>query len=373
MKQILTLPSDSKAGAAFEAPIYRPARDEDAAELTELINRGYGIHRDLRYWQWKFQDNPAGRALSCLVERDGRCVAHFGGLPARFIVQGIPRLGVQDVDDFVEAELRTFRGAAQLNRCRVEINRKAGADFLFGFSIEETSQISQMQFGYELVDHIPRLVRVLDYRPLLGRRRLMRGLAPLAGLRNRLSPHPSLEDMALPAGTRMESIDRFDQRFDRFWQTIAGDYPIMVIRDAAYLNWRYVEIPSVDTARFALLDEGSGEVCGFIVLSENYENLTRGRILELVTPRHDDGRIAIALLAQAFDHFRQCGAALVAAWMLPHCHLYDPLLQSGFRPRRDRGRDIVFRNSDLSSPAIPSELATDPTNWFLTMGDSDLT
>jgi hypothetical protein len=255
----------------------------------------------------------------------------------------------------------------------MDINRRAGADFLFGFAISSTSQISQAQFGYELVCQIPRMVKVLDHRLLLQRRRWTRPFSPLARSWDRWQSYRHPSSPLLPQGTHVEQIDRFDGRFDAFWQQVQGDYVIRMVRDARFLNWRYVEVPHAVTTRLARINEATGEIRGYIVLSESRDRIRRGRILDFMTPREGGERIADTLLAAALEHFRSRDVALVACWMLPHCHLHPSLVRSGFRPRCDEGRDVVFRNSDLQTPAISSQLATTTENWFLTMGDSDLT
>jgi len=81
-------------------------------------------------------------------------------------------------------------------------------------------------------------------------------------------------------------LTRFDSRFDRFWQRIRDDYPIMLVRDATYLNWRYVDAPGVTYERLALEETTSGEIEGFAVLRTTLRgDRIRGRICDLVTPR----------------------------------------------------------------------------------------
>ncbi len=363
----------STAGCLAEMGVqirhYCPA---DAPESLALVNQVLGISRDAHYWDWKFHQNPAGPALSCVVERDGKIVAHLGGLPVQFVVDGKVRRGVQDVDQVVDPSTRTFRGAYHVNKCRRDLHRRRGVDFLFGFAIEVTSKVAQTQYGYGRVACIPRWVKVLDYRPILARRRVTRMLTPLGGIANRLHQTMDGNRTSFPEGSALEEVDRFDERFDRFWDRIKTDYPIMQVRDAAYLNWRYVDIPHVHTTTFALVKSAAREVMGFVVLSENRDDIPRGRVLDIVTPRGEDGRIASSLIARAVEHFRSRQIALVASWMFPHGHLRRTLASMGFRPKPDRGRDVVFRNAELDSPAIPPEFALEPSNWFLAIGDSDM-
>jgi len=351
---------------------FRAYSRTDGPRVLSLVNEVYGTARDARYWDWKYHQSPAGSALSCVVEREGKIVAHFGGLPVRFAINGEDRVGVQDVDDVVDTNNRTFQGVYRVNKCRRDLHREAGVDFMYGFAIEVTSKVSQTQYGYGRVADIPRLIKVLDYRPFLARRGATRLFSPVARIANALHEFRHPVRAEVPEGMTLERIDRFDERFDRFWGQVKGDYPIMVVRDAAYLNWRYLDIPHVSTTCYALVKSARREVLGFVVLSENHENVPRGRILDIITPRGEDGRLAAPLIARAVEHFRSRQVALVACWMFPHCHLSRPLTSAGFRPRLGQWRNVMFRNAELDEPAIPPEFALDQSNWFLAMGDSDM-
>src|SRR5206468_1896812 len=40
----------------------------------------------------------------------------------------------------------------------------------------------------------------------------------------------------------IQMIDQFDESFDEFWSRVQDKYPAMVIRDRAFLNWRFAPV-----------------------------------------------------------------------------------------------------------------------------------
>ena len=51
---------------------------------------------------------------------------------------------------------------------------------------------------------------------------------------------------------QIEPIRHFDQRFTELWERVAPSFGLAVRRDAAYLNWKYIEPPHVRYSVVAL-------------------------------------------------------------------------------------------------------------------------
>jgi hypothetical protein len=63
---------------------------------------------------------------------------------------------------------------------------------------------------------------------------------------------------------RLESLERFDARFDALWERAKPQLGIAVRRDAEYLNWRYVAMPTHRHERLAAIT-ARGEAAGYVV------------------------------------------------------------------------------------------------------------
>jgi hypothetical protein len=282
-------------------------------------------------------------------------------------------VGVQEVDLAIDKQDQALGLYTRLVRIRHDINRKEGIAFKYGFSTAETSIIGQKIAGFQKLTAIPRLVKVLDVEPLLRQKFPVKGvirwLSPLVNGALKLA-HPIPKGLP-PEGIELKEIKRFDKRFDRFWERIKGDYPIMAVKNSAFLNWRYIDIPHMAYRAISIQKKENAEILGFIVLGEEKRDFPRGQIVDLITPRNADSTISRTLLVRAVDHFRRDKRASIACWMLSHCHPFPELATQGFRPREKKGKDLLFENRDLEVSQIPLELASKQENWYVSIGDSD--
>ena len=142
----------------------------------------------------------------------------------------------------------------------------------------------------------------------------------------------------------------------------------MIVKDAAYLNWRYVSVPQGNYEIYCLERTSDGAVLGLTVLGERRNGLDRGVLLEILTPRDEDGSAARCLLAHAGRRFRQQKKAAMTCWMFPHCHVSRHLADFRFRSRRKEGHSLLYR--DICGP-LPTEVGADERSWFFSLGDSD--
>ena len=61
----------------------------------------------------------------------------------------------------------------------------------------------------------------------------------------------------------MRTVRHFDESFTRLWERIRGQFSFAVRRDAAYLNWKYIQAPHVRYSVAVL--ERDGEAAGYVV------------------------------------------------------------------------------------------------------------
>jgi hypothetical protein len=173
-------------------------------------------------------------------------VGTLGFVPVRTRVHAREVIATQQVDVAILPEHRGGGLYFRLANAVMEEAARRGIAFGYGFATEETRALSVDFLGFDLVGPVRRLSKVLDYghyaSELLGRRtaRMLRPVATRAlGWASR-RPRPLPRNVA--------RIDRFDERVDRLAETLTLGR-IMVIRDAAYLNWRYADCPMVKYGR----------------------------------------------------------------------------------------------------------------------------
>jgi hypothetical protein len=165
-------------------------------------------------------------------------------------------------------------------------------------------------------------------------------------------------------------VSRFDERFDRLWGNLENDYAVRIVKDADYLNWRYCDIPDEQYESIALVADDDNRVLGFVVQALKTGESMRGMIVDIVTPRSDDGHIGRPLLARALSRFREMGADRVVCWMFPHCHLYPLLTKAGFRLREVAGSNLMVNIlEERDTLAFPADVPANRENWYFVQGD----
>lgn len=337
-------------------------RAGDEEELAAFDRRRGGASI-AAYWRWKYFDNPAGAACVAAAKVGEEIVGTLGCLPVRMRVHGSEVVATQQVDVAIMSEYRGGGIYFQLANAMIEEGAKRGIGFGFGFATEQTRALSVDFLGFDLVGPIHRLAKVLHYGhyagALLGPRvaRMVRSVTAPA--------RPGKARRSRPLAGNIAAVDRFDERFDRAAANLI-QAPIMAIRDAAYLNWRYADCPTVEYGRYATGTEAA--VSGFVVF-HTYEadGVVRGIIDELVCSP-DDPEALQRLLSAALADLAADGAVNAICW-LPAWHPLAARVRAlGFRVREARNELIVLRNK---ATGAESEHLKEESNWYYTHGDSD--
>ncbi len=170
----------------------------------------------------------------------------------------------------------------------------------------------------------------------------------------------------------IENITTFGPEFDTFWESVKADFSHILVRDRAFLNWRFAHHPTrryeIFAARF------NGRLIGFLVGSvTKIENLWWGTIVDLLVADTPEGKTAAVFLVSAFcREARSRDTALVACLMLKHGPTAKALRRNGFLvcPRRLLPRKFPILLSWNASEPAPAGLF-DTASWHITLGDFD--
>jgi len=348
--------------------VYREYQPDDAEMLCRLHSSVFGVSRTPAFWHWKYSANPAGVALVYVAEdtETRRIVGHSADIPVRMGLNGELVPALQAMDILVEEKYRSRLVHLELlaRMCQRVITSPVPFAFAFAFGEAVTLRISSRLVGARAVAPIPRTVRLLSFAPYAPR--LLRRTAEVADTAYRLFTR--LRAASVPSGAAVQRVHSFDSRYDRFWSQQASRLPLAVWRDSAYLNWRYMEPPGGNYEAYAL--ERQGEILGFSVLRlTTTGGRVRGRILELVAIE-DDKAIAAPLLAHALGRFYEQRAAAVASWIFSEDPLWRVMRRSGFLSRRQKGRMLLVIPTP-DSQLVADDFIADPSNWRISMGDSD--
>jgi GNAT superfamily N-acetyltransferase len=341
-----------------------------AGGVLALHRRSWGDIEiaDADYHRWQYQENPAGPALAALAceRRTGELVGQFGAVPLRVRVDGETHVAALALNVVTDSAYRRRGAFIRLARAADEQMARAGVEFAFALPNENSFPGFVRRLGYHHVGDVPLLVRLVNMKRLVAQRAPLPGLGTLATVVARPLVPPLPSAVQAIEGVTVTPVERFDNSFDTFWQTICDRQRVMVVRDATYLDWRFRRIPLRSYQCFRATADG--EQAGYIVLrAAEIAGMQAGLVVDFVVgPAPAGERAGRALLAQAMAHFAGEDVDLLASLMLAHAPEYRLLRRAGFRPLPRPLLPQRFRLVARDGPVV-----RDLRHWFLTMGDYD--
>jgi hypothetical protein len=212
--------------------------------------------------------------------------------------------------------------------------------FNYGFNTGNIQKFSTRFVGAHKVEEAPFRVRELKERPPRPRRRMFGGCHATEG--------------PLPAG-----------ELDRLWREAGPAYGSLVVRDAAYLRWRYLERPDL---RYTMVGvRRRRRLVGWSVFTRRGEDLLWGDLL--VAPA--EARSGLEHLLAAGIRSLEGDAPLrrVLGWFPPRPAWLDALWgELGFEPRPEP-QQLGLMVVPFDDPLAAGRAARD---LYYTYGDSDL-
>ncbi|MBU0754961.1 MAG: GNAT family N-acetyltransferase [Planctomycetes bacterium] len=334
----------------YEIRQYRPG---DEIEILKTFNAVFAAdhpeysYRTVEQWRWEFIDNPAGNQIVLAVDHDQRVICQYCCLPLYVNLRGEKVVSGLGVDSFLDPSYRQGlkREGVFLRVARQYFKEIAVPEitaFGYGFPNDKAYRVGVKMLRY----HEIRKPQITIYRNLWE--------------------VENDEDVGgkSTAGSLVEEVKVFDERFDRFWEQMIPHYPMARWRDAECLNWRYRGCSWIPYRTYAALD-GTGELKGYCVVRPGWQDHPILAVPEIFTHPDDDGTFAdllrfITQLAREQEQLR------IEFWFAETSKAYAMATGQGFKtepsPFNLVGR---FYRDDL-------DLDYARENWYYTLGDMDI-
>jgi GNAT superfamily N-acetyltransferase len=292
--------------SGYELAAYEPAQREDYLRL--LHDAWDDLALTGEEFDWWFRDNPTGSLMS-VARTSGRVVGVASHSLFRMVLGGEKRLASFSVHATTDAAARGQGVFAALERKHEEEAQEQGVAVALAFASKPTAPIFLGPLGWTEI----------------GRVRVWARPFPRVRLK----------------GEPVARVERFRHAGDA-----AKHWPNHVVRDAAYLNWRYTDSPR-DYETFAAA--GSYAVVGH----KQHRQTALAYIADLV----GDPRLLLRACLAAVD---PAVRAVVAIPAPEHRLAYAAV---GFVPTRTTLHFI--------GKALAGDLDTDRRAWRFTLGDTD--
>ncbi len=328
--------------SAFTLAAYEPS---DRPALLELM-RGAGLGLDDAEFEWWFERNPTtSPRLISVARADGVLVGALG--MTMFPVLAGGREGLLAVP-LHAATSSNHRGRGIFSGLELRNERDAAEAGAAGAIAFPNPRSRSLLHALGWVDLPP--LRIWA-RPLAVVR-AARALARPAASREAL--HPRTDGERTLGAFRVEPLRRFDSEAEAVWRGVARGNEL--VRDASFLNWRYVDTPREYRCFGAY---HGATLAGFAVLGQTVRRgVSAGVVADLVASRN---AARVALLRRCLAELAPGTPALVS---LVRAHERRAFLRVGFVPTHARVRVV---GKALGEPS----LLDDRAGWRFALGDLD--
>jgi GNAT superfamily N-acetyltransferase len=347
---------------------------EDAQDCLRLLREIWGDSEPAMppYHDWLCQRSPAGPAIATLAREveTGWLVGQVVTVPINVRLWGKVRTACLSLNPVVDPghEERDILVGLLSDVCALSVEEDIAFTYCFPDRLSYSTFVDGAAFRD--IGSVPLIIRPLNPERLALKTTHSRVLGKAASIAKKIwrAPGPAPPQEGLP-DLEVTEVGSFDDSFAVFWDRVRHRFPIMVARDPAYLNWRFVDVPTREYKIFAA--RSADHMRGFAVFRvAPLGQFSAGLIVDLVVEASAEGRAAGRLLVdQAESYSRDRDLDLVASLALPHTDEFRLLRSRGFRVCPKFLQPEPFRLAVQCHDHEASSVAYDLRNWFVTMGD----
>ena len=350
----------SQTSPAWTIRAYQPG-DEHA--LVALFARVFGRSITEAHWLWKLKGRPSPVENVWLAVHDDRPIFQYAGIPVHYRLPNGERHAMVSVDTMTDPHFQRRGLLTQVGQYAYDAWRAAGVSFVIGLPNQRWGSRTGALGWVELFP-LQWLVRPLRPASMIARRVTAPAVSrftPLDAIWNSYWTRRSQHDATI----HIRPVTDAGPEFDALWQAACDGIPISVVRDSAWVAWRYLNPPSFDYR--LLLAERAGQPVGYAAYRLDESSGRKvGALAELFVGR-DDVKARDMFVRRVVEELRAAGAEVVATLAVPGAALYRAFRRAGFFPRAAFSVQIVPLQPDL-----PMEILRDPQQWSLAGGDFDV-
>ena len=350
-------------------------REGDKDKILELNRLQYGPDDILATdadFAWRYEQNPAGQAIVVTVRDDrDEIVGFIWVVPLRLRLRGQDYSAATGTNLFIRSDHRNSFAYTKLIRRFHQVFRDNAMALHFSFVSEETFQRQGKQTP-QAVYTIPLLVKPFNFESLGQTYFSSKWKGLIIGRTGRVVSPFLFRQRSKSSDTNIavEAIDRCTPDFDKLWLKVRDKYPVMVIRDRAFLAWRFAELSG--RRYHILVAKARGEMLGYAVLRcSNIRGVKTGLVMDfLVTDDVLGERAGAYLMAEAEAYFRAREMSLGAGPMMPFAAEQRILRQAGYArlpqplaPRAFRFAFVIHRSDERDLSSLSAR------DWFVTLAD----
>ncbi len=314
---------------------------ENFLDWRKLVARR---EKTMEYFQWEYFKGPWGPAHTTLADVNGKIIGQYSTLPYEAFYFGEKMKASLSFDTGTHPDYR-----------RQGIFKTIG-DYHFR---EEGKQDIHFSTGFPNENFWPG-----------GKKFNWHGLCPIPLYVNNIISELEFGKMSK---YDIIEIEKFDEEFKGFSKNFKEDIPIYLDRTKEYLNWRFVEKPSLEDpkhrynySKYKIYDKTGEMVSYFVTKKYHEEKNTFIHLIDFLSPNNKD-------IFQAIFHFligkaKTQNINAISLFLNRYHALREFLNNFGFEYLNTNRVYIVRVNNNI----LDKEILFEEKNHFFTMGDSDV-
>jgi GNAT superfamily N-acetyltransferase len=215
------------------------------------------------FFDWQYRRNPAGTAFIRLaLDRDNHDIlaGQYIVIPLDFACRGRTVRGALSLNTLTDAKYRGQGVFTGLAREAYQLCGDQGVRLVIGYPNQNSYPGFLKHLEFKDVGEIPLLLRVLRLSVAVDKGFPIKSMRGVLGTMARLGNF--YYRMSGETDPSVETVTEFDEAFDKFSECLMSRFPIMVKRDSAYLDWRYIQ-PPMEYEILVVRDRGC--ILGYIV------------------------------------------------------------------------------------------------------------
>lgn len=316
---------------------YHRYSPSDLDEILALFSLSFnGLKLSPEYYKWRVLDTPVNKNLVDLFKNDnGKIISHYAVCPVKSFYNGETSLSELSLITMTHPEYKSLGLFPKLAAKLYERSfNEENIQLVYGFPNTNSHYSFVKKLAWNDVYMIPTMKKAFT--------------------------------TTVQGDKSYTEIFNADQRFDKLWEqhTQKTDRFYANVRNSTFINWRFFNRPDKKYRLFVF--ENNNTVQGYFVIKEYVNASTKEIDVVDFLFTHDFDTTAffnsIAQLATELD------AKTVNMWIPYSTPLYNLAEKSGYLPKEH----ITYLGYKPFNPGKKLDELRIPTNWYLTMCDSDV-
>ncbi|MEO6812812.1 MAG: hypothetical protein ABI172_02710 [Ginsengibacter sp.] len=343
------------------------ANDAELQKVKEIFSL-HGFDRNLEGLQWVHQQNlyHTNILFFAIHKKTNEVAAILGAIPVNMVYKDQVILSIQLIDALTHSNHR-YKKLFYTLVYNVEKDSKAlNYQLVYGIPNEEAlhNYIHKLAFTY--FGEVPFLIKPMGISYVV--KKFFKRGAPIEPQEINCKIDATKE-LSFKNNTSIKFISRFQEDYDKLWAKVVQKITIGINRDAAYMNWRYVEKPGEDYSRYGFYENGVLE--GIVIFAlKNKHGGKIGYLMEILFNPENEAA-GNKLLKFCSKVLKMNKADLILAWCFPHSFNYFCHRKAGFFkfPEKIRPQKLGIIVKSLN--IVPAENIYNIKDWFFSYSDSD--